>query len=484
MKLAVASPPIRDFYTTKHRLSALGARAVFLIIRELGIDAEFFNFPLTEKKRTIALPPDLDYLKPLILPGEYGPLSFFTRFNHFGPSIHECADKILSSQPDWVLLSSFAYAYADTTCLLAAKLRELSPDTGICVGGPGPSCAPDYYKQHGPFNLICTGSFEHAGRDLLETLCQYKNKSGVILDLSNSQHALTPIKPASALTPGRKGNNLCLMLTRGCPNNCSFCANHLVHGRSFSKTALAQARALLSRLSGTTINHVCFEDDNILLDTEYLLEICKILKGYGITSFSFENGIDYRLLTTEILDTLLRHGLRQCNFSLGSFNSNCGREFDYDRLERLSKHAASRNVSVIVYFIAGLPGDTTHTIVRTIGRLHSLPVRAGISMYYKVPGLADQKRDDVTPKPVHCLGASAYPWARGMTPSKLVTAFRLSRFSNALKEVGHALPPDYIALLAKCCHERTLYTVTKPRKEPIPVPGLDEEMVSLFFNTL
>jgi len=147
MRIAVVVPPIRDFYLTPHRLSALGARIMAVLCRKAGHEVALFLFPSKERARSLPLPPDASYLLPSMVPREFGPLSFFTRFQHFGPSFEVCAQRILEFQPDAILISSFAYAYAEEAVALAQALKGKAPEVTIAVGGAGPSSCPEYYLR-------------------------------------------------------------------------------------------------------------------------------------------------------------------------------------------------------------------------------------------------------------------------------------------------------------------------------------------------
>jgi hypothetical protein len=76
---AVIIPPITDFYTTPHRLSALGAGILVNLLSKNNTNVYFFNFPLEHSRRkTVPLPDTLNYLTSHILPDETGRCSFFT----------------------------------------------------------------------------------------------------------------------------------------------------------------------------------------------------------------------------------------------------------------------------------------------------------------------------------------------------------------------------------------------------------------------
>ena len=107
-------------------------------------------------------------------------------------------------------------------------------------------------------------------------------------------------------------------------------------------------------------------------------------------------------------------------------------------LTLLERHA----VPSISYFICGLSEDNPKTVSDTIIYLSGLPTRIGISLFYAVPGLpdfSDKSRFD-TLSPKLCAGSSAYPWNGSLPTQTMITAFRLSRLCNHLKQVNKTNP--------------------------------------------
>ena len=151
MRIAFVVPPIQDFYLTPHRLSALGARIVTDLCRRAGHEVALFLFPSKDKSRSLPLPREASYLLPSMVPGEFGPLSFFTRFQHFGPTFEACAQRILEFHPDAILISSFAFTYGEEAVALAQAIKAKVPEVAIAVGGSGPSSCPEYYLRQRAF---------------------------------------------------------------------------------------------------------------------------------------------------------------------------------------------------------------------------------------------------------------------------------------------------------------------------------------------
>lgn len=114
MIAALVIPPYEDFYHTPHRNVPLGIQVVRHICEAAGYRTVMFNFPAAAGKgRVVRMPKHLDYLKEVMVKGEFGPASFFTRYRRWGEEPHTCARTILASHPDIIMLSCFAYAYSD-----------------------------------------------------------------------------------------------------------------------------------------------------------------------------------------------------------------------------------------------------------------------------------------------------------------------------------------------------------------------------------
>jgi hypothetical protein len=153
MKAAVVQASIYDFYFTPRRAAALGAVSLMRELEKIGWTVSFLNLPLMGKARSMALPDELDYLRPFIVTGETGPLSWFTGYKRFGPTPEESAEKILAGEPDVVFISQFAWAYSEEVFRLAEELKNRRSDIPVVVGGHGSLMLPGILFPYGPRTL-------------------------------------------------------------------------------------------------------------------------------------------------------------------------------------------------------------------------------------------------------------------------------------------------------------------------------------------
>lgn len=508
----VVVPPIQDFYFTYHRFSALGANIVYEIVRKYFQSSELFNFPVAGKKTLSArLPAELSYLKEYLIDNETGSLSFFTRYKHFGPSIDDCVSMVINTNANLCLISCFAFCYAQETLRFAEKLASANKDMIIIAGGAGVCSCPQYFLHSDAINYAVTGEAEISLPQLIEFVAFGKGDRSEIPNLYWKENGSTEksekksftsaqqIKPCLVKTYENKTTVfLSTTLSRGCPFVCQFCSNHLSQGKEFRTITSGSSEVMIEQVlslcnhTGKEIN-INFEDDNVLLDYEFLKNtIIKCKEKTDKLKITFENGIDYRLLTPARCKELIGFGVCQFNFSIATTDRQISdkenRFSHFERLDSLYSILNEYNVPAITYFICGFPNDTHLTIVNNLIYLLQRPTRSGISLFYAVPGMESYTNTTVMENldfPCRFAGSSAYPWNSSLSTETLITAFRLSRLVNIMKS-EHKTDDDNL-LIKTIMAEKKLYTMIKSNGNASvmrDVPRQDHELVRLFINSI
>ena len=503
-RAAIVIPPIEDFYCTPHRISSLGVGILKQILENENFNYIYINAlenPIRVKRRPLL--PALSYLQPYILPEETGKCSYFTNFRYYGKSYEVIVEEICAFDPAICFIGCFAFCYCRPVIEISRRIRQRLPQTIIVAGGAGVSVYPEYFLRETAIDYTLSGEAEINLMQFInfirddgipcESITGLGWKKGPLpicnpVDKITTAATIMPVFEKIIETPTRMVYSL--SLSRGCPSTCRFCANHLAHGRQFRHCTVGTFDRLLKQMphpaNGKEIR--CnFEDDNLLHDTCFLVAIldsCR--KAFpGVVRFSAENGLDYRLLTSELCDRLIDMGFRQFNFTLGSVSSEMlgrsGRAADIDRYDRLISIAWKRGVPVITYVICGFPEETKESIADNLRFLISRNTVIGVSLFYPVPGIPgfeNRKAFDKVP-PQLCAGASAYSWSSRLTTQTLVTAFRLARLINLMKAAVKS--EEESVVIQKTINSGRLHTIIKEcsQRRIIEVPRQDAELVGM-----
>lgn len=469
MHIALVQPSIEDFYSTPHRVSALGLTAVDILAKQFNHTTSLFFF-INSAKKNIALPKSLNYLKDYILPFEKGEAKFFTHYYQFGLASLQIAEKILASKCDVVMLSCFAYAYADSTIDLCVILKSLNSKIKIVLGGAGVSVNPSYFIDYA--NTILVGEAE----DTLPIYFNNPSLTGIVK--ADNGGWQTPL----ALINQTFNNVYSLSFLRGCKYQCKFCSQSLTHGNQFRVANHEQIFKLFDaiKISDDPI-HFNFEDDNLLQQKELWFRIMHYLKKrYKNVSFSAENGINYTHLNDDIISDLVALNFTKFNLSLAVMpkqSQNQHRFVELDHLEKTLQMIKKFNKEVIVYFIAGLNHTTPIDTIDTLLYLFNQPCTLGISPFYAVPNLKDYEIEKLPSlNPIFYRSSSFYPWSTSHSTIDLITAFRLSRIANFIKNGTN----NYLktALLS----QKKLLTLNG--KELYQISNLNNQMVADFFSKI
>ena len=368
----------------------------------------------------------------LIPPVGLGYLATALRANHEVKIIDGLKDRLTTEdltallkteQPDCCCFQVFTFQIPIVKEYLNIA-RHLLPQATLILGGPHPSANADNI-----FNLFPTADFAFKGEAeiglarLLDLLAEAQtadqtlagvpgliwrsggqtavNEQNFVMNLDDlGLPAWDLIRPDTyPLAPhGGFFKNYPIapiIITRGCPYNCTYCAGYLIGGHRLrfrsADNVMSEIKLLYNNYG---IREIHIEDDNFTFNKNFVKEFCQKLKDsrLGIT-WTCPNGVRLDSLDEEILLTMKDAGLYSISVGVESGSDKILRDMKKSLTVQTIKDKIALikrcGLEVVGFFIIGYPTDTRQTIKETIRLACSLPLkRAGFSLFKPFPGTA------------------------------------------------------------------------------------------------
>lgn len=294
----------------------------------------------------------------------------------------------------------------------------------VITGGPHPSAAPFEFMHDCPeVDYLVRGEAEHSLPRLLDLLARNPSPSpdhlraipGLVFRTGDAVEGSPPefvddldslgwpdwdqISPLSypVAPQGTFTRHLPyapIIITRGCPYSCTFCAGKLVSGRKIrTRTVdhvISELKYLVERF-GIREFHV--QDDNFTFNREYVLEFCERLKNENLNlSWACPNGIRLDTLDAVMLKSMESSGCYSVAVGIESGSQRVlnlmKKQTGLDRMinqVKLIRKTTSWHITG--FFILGYPGETVSEMIKTIRLARRLPLdKANFGILMPLPG--------------------------------------------------------------------------------------------------
>lgn len=184
-----------------------------------------------------------------------------------------------------------------------------------------------------------------------------------------------------------------IILTRGCPGNCTFCGAHLIQGKIIRSRSveniMAEIRFLTSQFG---VKEIHFYDSNCAHRHGPLREVCRriIYEKINIT-WCAPNGIRVDSIDEELAGLMKKSGCFQVSVGIESGSPRILKQIKKGITPEMVKNAVSilrkAKIEVNGFFVFGFPGETLQEIDKTVSFALNLPLTsASFSILTPLPG--------------------------------------------------------------------------------------------------
>ena len=326
-----------------------------------------------------------------------------------GLSKKEIAERVRLWKPNLVVISVPFSGWWRTAFEAASAVKEVNSEIKTALIGLHPSAKPLESLAHPNIDFVVMGEPELTVQELVGVL----EKSGIV-DLKkvkglgftlNGEVVINPPRPvledldslpfparhllpmkelfeAVKKTPIRgEIRKPCarVLTSRGCPNNCIFCSNHIVMGKKWRGRSPENVVDELEHIVRTYgVKQVDFEDDNLTFNKKRMMAICDLIVQRGLDiEWYTPNGVRADCLDAELLSKMRSCGCQRIMVAPESgvqrvVNQIIKKNQDLKRVEDAIVAARKVGIKVSCFFILGFIGETQEDIKATINYAYML----------------------------------------------------------------------------------------------------------------
>jgi len=293
--------------------------------------------------------------------------------------------------PDAILLTSHMTYWYIGIIKTIEVIKQFYPKTPIILGGIYVSLYPNHAKNLN-VDYIITGYGEKQSLKLLDKLFN------IVRDYSEIPETNDKNIPPWYLY--QKLDAVSIMTSRGCPNNCSYCATNQLHPKFTHKNPRDVINEIIEIHNKYNINHFAFYDDALFTDKEkYIIPILQGIIDSGIkVNFHSPNGLFAKEINQKLALLMKKSGFKIIRLSLESIISKWQKASSYkvsqqdfiNAVENLTK-AGFQNSEIEAYLIMGLPGQTPKDILESLQFVAENGAISRLASYTPIPGTKDWK---------------------------------------------------------------------------------------------
>lgn len=289
--------------------------------------------------------------------------------------------------PDFVGLTS-------TTSLIeeAHEIARLCPKKiKVVIGGIHASSMPEEtMKKFERFDYLIRGEGEFAMLELVQkkTIPKIKGLSyregkkiihnpdrelnDKLDELPFPSRELLPMDKYFSVGAKQKPSDY-IISSRGCPYQCIFCADHLVHGRKFRFRSPENIIREVEEIYEKGARDWDFVDDNFTLISERVEKFCDMMIEKGLNkkmSWRCSNGIRVDKITPELLKKMKRAGCYMVSLGIESGNEeildNMKKSTNLEKVRQAVKWCREAGIETRGLFMFGNLGENKKTMQDTI----------------------------------------------------------------------------------------------------------------------
>lgn len=274
---------------------------------------------------------------------------------------------------------------------LTEYIHKKYPDIYLVVGGIHTTIMYKQLLEKYPFLIAVLGEGEITFSELVKELCKktpnLRTIDGIAFNHNDSIIKTKERKlidnldilpfPKHELFFDDKRTSGCLLTSRGCPFNCSFCVLRAISERRVrhrsAKNVVDEIEYMVNKFPEMT--RIWIHDDSFFLDNQRVIEICDEIIRRKI-KMNFVSSGRMKPLSKELVSKLEQANFKKVLLGLESGNErilhSCHKGITKKDALNAFKLFSDSSIELYAFLIVGLPGETLETVMETINFVKKL----------------------------------------------------------------------------------------------------------------
>jgi len=296
--------------------------------------------------------------------------------------------------PDAILVSSIMTYWYHGPQRVVEILREIYPGIPIILGGIYATLLPEHAKKVIKPDYIICGPGEVQVLQLLADILNNEIES----DFEKKSIDDYPY-PAFELI--NHPDYLAILTARGCPYDCSFCAQKKISMSFTQRSPESVVKEIKFHYNKFKLFDFAFYDDALFINKKNHIEIIlnKIIESRLPIRLHSPNGLFAKLIDEHLAELLFKANFKTIRLSFETsnelrrkdMNSKVSNNDMVHAVENLEKAGFKRN-KIEAYALMGLPGQSIEEVFTSMIFLNNLGVQIKLASYSPIPGTKDFNR--------------------------------------------------------------------------------------------
>lgn len=285
------------------------------------------------------------------------------------------------------------------------EIRKVYPRSKHIAGGIHVNLYPEECSKI--FDSICIGEGDDKIINIIDDAKNNNLKKSYVekklLDVNLYPHPNRKFLPTPAIVeteilndPYRELLGTSILLSRGCPFKCNFCAN-LIQSKPRFRTPELIEKEINYLKTEYKIESLAIKDDNILLSNTKQTE--KILSAIGNTNLKWRGNCRANGISKEMVNIAKNSGCVDLAVGLESVCqnvlNNINKRINIEKSKTFFSYLNELNIGIRLNIIMGLPGEPKDIVEKTIKYVENThPSSVLLSILTPIPGSEIYKNSD------------------------------------------------------------------------------------------